>query len=61
MRSYGGLSAGDVVDLERTEMLLLRFDHVRGLWAGETDFDLENGDFETQYVWLPVEQLSVTS
>ena len=61
MRSYGGLLAGDVVDLEGAEYFLLGFDHVRGLWAGETEFDVEIGHVETQYVWLPAEQLSVTS
>ena len=48
MRSYEGLSAVDVVDLEGPELFLSGFDHVRGLWAGETEFDLENGDVETQ-------------
>ena len=61
MKSYEGLSAGDVMDLEGTEAFLFGFDHVRGLWAGETEFDVEIGHVETQYVWLPAEQLSVTS
>ena len=61
MRSYGGLCAGDVVDLEGTEVFLLGFAHVRGLWACETESDLENGEVQTQYVLLPAEQLHATS
>ena len=61
MRSYGGLLAGDVVDLEGAEYFLLGFDHVRGLWAGETDRQLDSGEFDTQYVWLLAAQLHARS
>jgi hypothetical protein len=44
---YNGTAAGDVVESDECEILLLGFDSVEGCWVGEIEIASQDGTVET--------------